>query len=270
MLIIIPATAGHLATVEISVMRMKTQYPSARFLIVCPLFADFSHLKGDDVEIIEDEKFMPLTKQDLEKILSPEKKQCVSWYYQQILKYAVIARSFESRLLLIDADTILIRNVNCEKNVFFTERGRHDAYFSHFYMLFDETAKLNNSAITNFMWFEPKALREMLSEINMRHGKEWWKVIVDKANDIPVNGAFSEYETYANWISLRQGTHLEVPIHLFRRGDLLVNSKADYTRLIKEIESHGYDGVAFELHHRNGFFLKIGAWFALKLGLKLW
>lgn len=270
MLIVIPATSSHKPVVEVSITRLMSLFPQASFLVVCPTPSVFAHLRNNNVDIAADDEFVPVTKPDLAVALSPAKRHLVAWYYQQFLKYAVVAKIREAHVLVVDADTVLIRDIETAPNCFFTSKEHHQSYFEHFRHLFGAAAPFHASAITNFMWFDPVALREMLSEIQGRHNNEWWKVIINIANDISADGAFSEYETYANWFSLRCGHHEEVPIHTFRRGDLLIRSETDYSRVVDEVAAKGYDAVAFELNHSSGFFRRLGAWVVLKLAIKPW
>lgn len=270
MLIVIPATSRHKPVVEISIARLKNRFPEASFLIVCPSPDVFSNLSGSNVRIAADDEFALVKKAELEAVLSPSKRHLLGWYFQQFLKFAVIASARETSVLVLDADTVVLRDIQSQPNVFFTSKERHEVYFEHFQTLFHATAPFKASAITNFMWFNADALRAMLLEISEIHHNVWWKFIADIANDISANGAFSEYETYANWFALHHGSHTEIPIHLFRRGDLLIRSAADYPRMIAEAEAKGYDAVAFELNHRGGFLRKLSAWVLLGLAIKQW
>jgi hypothetical protein len=270
MLIFIPAIANHRPVVEISISRLKRKYQNANFLIVCPLVEQFSDLGGENIQIAADAEYAPISKLELALILSPEKKHLVNWYYQQLLKYAVIAKSHERRILVIDADTVLIRDIDCVEYTFFTSKERNQGYFEHFFKLFGEVAPLKNSAIANFMWFSPSQLRIMLSEIQLKFQNSWWIALVDVANTIKIDTAFSEYETYANWCALGNGRHIETPIHIFRRGDLLINSESDYAKVVNEVESKGYDAVAFEMNHQNSFVRRVGARVVLMLAFRNW
>jgi hypothetical protein len=270
MLIFIPAIVNHRPIVEISISRLKKKYEDAKFLIICPLIEQFSDLRSENIQVAADSEFAPISKQELAIILSQEKKHLVSWYYQQFLKYAVVAKTYETRILVIDADTILIRDIECMEYTFFTSKERNQGYFEHFLKLFGKIAPLQNSAIANFMWFSPSQLRRMLSEIQLNFQKDWWVALVDVANTIQTDTAFSEYETYANWCALSNVRCIETPIHIFRRGDLLLKSESDYAKVVNEVESKGYDAVAFEMNHHSDFLRRLGARVVLKLSIRNW
>ncbi len=270
MLIVIPATSSHKPVVEVSITRLMRCFPQASFLVVCPSPNEFANIRNHIINIAADDEFAPINRSDIAAALSPAKRHLVGWYYQQFLKYAVVAKTSEERVLIVDADTVLIRDIESLPNFFFTSKERHEGYFEHFHSLFGTAAPFKASAITNFMWFDPVELRTMLSEIQERYNEKWWQVIISIANEIATDAAFSEYETYANWYSLRHGHHTEVPIHIFRRGDLLVRSETDYSRIVEEAEAKGYDAVAFELNHSSSFFRRFGAWVMLKFAIRWW
>lgn len=270
MLIVIPAILRHKPVVELAIARLKNRFPDASYLIVCPVPDEFISLNDTIVRIAADDEFSLVSRAELAAALTPTKRHLVSWYYQQLLKYAVVADTQESRVLVLDSDTVVMRDIRCGPNVFFTSKERHDKYFEHFRVLFRATAPFKASAITNFMWFNTNALREMLLEIEGIHYKKWWKAIIDIINNISQDSAFSEYETYANWFALRHGPHAEVPIHIFRRGDLLIRSETDYARVISEVEGKDFEMVAFEFNHRGGLLRKLGARIFLKFSIRRW
>jgi hypothetical protein len=109
----------------------------------------------------------------------------------------------------------------------------------------------------------------MLQEIETIHDGIWWKIIIEKANAIDSDFAFSEYETYANWTSLKNNGHQEERIYIFRRGDLLTNNN-DYKSVVNKVHSKRYYAVAFELNHSRGFFKKKIASLLFNIGFKWW
>jgi hypothetical protein len=269
-LVAIPATAAHRPIVEISLPRLKAQLQHADFLIVSPSPEAFTHLADEHTRVAPDNEFSVLTKSALTALLAPEKREVAGWYYQQFLKYSIVAQSKFDKVLILDADTVVLRNINTGPCEFFTSKERHRPYFEHFESLFDARPPLKSSAITNFMWFKPQALCEMLSEIENRHHKLWWQAIIDIANPIAHRGAFSEYETYANWCALRKALYKEVPIHIFRRGDLLCKGESGYQLVVNKLLNSRFDSVAFEFNHRQGFIRKLGAQIILKFGFRDW
>jgi hypothetical protein len=256
--------------VEISIDRLKRELPEARFLIVCPSAGDFSHLNDGRTSIAEDSEYAVVSKAELRQRLAPSKHRLVGWYYQQFLKFGILAATQEKRALVLDADTVLLRNIRSDANTFFTSKERHEVYFKHFKLLFKADAPFQASAITNFMWFDTDAVREMLLDISGCNSQAWWTAITDTANELAGEGTFSEYETYANWYSLRHGPHVEFPINIFRRGDLLVTSSNDYHHVVADVEAQGYDAVTFELNHHGGRLRRLVARLLLRFSIKRW
>jgi hypothetical protein len=269
-LVVIPAIAAHRPIVEISFPRLKKRFKHASFLIVSPTPEIFNHLADEQTRVEPDKAFSAVSKIELEGMLSPDKRQKTSWYFQQLLKFSIVAQASNERVLIVDADTILIREIEIAPGVFFTSKERHRPYFEHFNALFHAEPPFKSSAITNFMWFSPIALRQMLLEIEYLHQESWWTAIITIANSILNDGAFSEYETYANWYALRHGPHQEMAIHIFRRGDLLVNGTVTHLDAVRATQLAGYSAIAFELHHSRTIMRHLGAWMILRLGLKIW
>jgi len=248
-LVVIPAIAAHLPIVEISLARLRTRYKQASFLIVSPSPDVFNHLENAHTRNAPDHEFSEVSKNDLARLLSADKAKRCGWYYQQLLKLAIVAKAPFDRVLILDADTVVLREIDIAPNEFFTSKERHRPYFQHFKALFNVNPPFKSSAITNFMWFGSKALREMLSEIEELHQKPWWMAIIHVANPIAHDGAFSEYETYANWYALRHGPHVEIPMNIFSRGALLLKSEAGHKSVIARAIKRGYCSVAFEYSH---------------------
>jgi hypothetical protein len=270
LLVAIPAIAAHLPIVEISLSRLRERFKNASFLIVSPSPHLFNHLADKQTRIAPDSEFAAVSKIEVEGLLSPNKRQRSGWYYQQLLKYAIVSAAPFVRVLILDADTVVLREIEIAHNEFFTSKERHKPYFQHFLTLFNADPPFKSSAITNFMWFRPVALRRMLSEIEKIHKKSWLRAIIDIVNLIEHDGAFSEYETYANWFALRNGPHKELPIHIFRRGDLLLSKKRNYRRVVDQVLRSNFDSVAFELNHRQDIIRKIGSQIILRLSIKDW
>jgi hypothetical protein len=270
MLVVIPALVQHRPVVELSISRLRVQLPGAKFMVICPSCDDYASLSDGTVSVFADDAFAPVSKGVLREALLPAKRHMVGWYYQQLLKYAAVNASQATRVLVLDADTVVLRSVMCEPGTFFTSKERNKAYLRHFRLLFGMDATLRASAIVNFMWFETQALRSMLAAIESAHGKKWWDAIVSIANSIGADVAFSEYETYANWYAARTGTHTEVPIDMFRRGDLLLRNQSDYTQVLGAVHAKGYDAVAFELNHRSSLLRRVATRAVLELGLRRW
>ena len=271
MQIIIPALLIHKPIMKISIRELTKQIPNAKFLIVTPNKKDFVSLKSFNIEIKEDKDFTSVSIACVKKKLSIKKTNLAKWYYQQFLKYSIVAASAEPQVLLIDADTIPINTIICPPNSFFTSKESSTNYRKHFRALFLVDAPLKKSSIVNFMWFQPNFLREMLKQIKVLHNKEWWDAIIDIDNSLKIdNHSFSEYETYANWFAVFKSQVREIPIHIFRRGDLLVDIFTDYKKIFTYVRAKGYSSIAFEHNHRSNFFYKVSVKVILFLGIKRW
>jgi hypothetical protein len=269
MLIVIPATKQHKSTVEISIKRLKLFYRNALIWIVCPNPLDFEDLRSKRVYIFPDKKFSRINKSQLKQLFAKNEKSLIGWYYQQILKYSIISSvKKDCKVLLLDADTILLDKFEPLKKSFFVSREPGEVYLDHFRMLIGFEPKLKKSPITNFMWFDPLLFNRMLKEIEMKHKCSWWQAIIQITKVHKYS--FSEYVTYANWVSNSLNNHEEVLINSFRRAELLNNFFKNSDQIIKTIKLKGYQTATFELNHKKNLPKKILAFIILSLSVRYW
>ena len=269
MLIVIPATKEHKSTVEISIKRLKLFYRNALIWIVCPNPLDFEDLRSKTVYIFPDEKFSIINKFQLKQLFTKNEKSLIGWYYQQILKYSIISSvKKDCKVLLLDADTILLDRFEPLKKGFFVSREPSKAYLDHYRMLLGFEPRLKKSPITNFMWFDPLLLNRMLKEIEKRHMCPWWQAIIQIIKMHKYS--FSEYLTYANWVSNSFNNPEEVLIKSFRRAELLNNFFKNSDQIIKAIKLKGYQTATFELNHNKNLTIKIFAFIILSLSIRFW
>lgn len=269
MLIVIPATRQHKSTVEISIKRLKLFYRNVLIWIVCPNPLDYQDLRSKNVYIFPDDKFSVINKSQLKQLFTKNEKHLIGWYYQQILKYSIISSvKKECKVLLLDADTILLDKFEPLKKGFFVSKEPVNVYQDHFRMLLGFEPKLKKSPITNFLWINPLQLNRMLKEIEKKHMCYWWQAII---KIIKVEKySFSEYVTYANWVSNSLNNHEEVLIKSFRRADLLDVFFKNSDQIIKTIKLKGYQTATFELCHNKNLTLKIFAFIILSLSIRFW
>lgn len=270
MKVCIPAIADHLAIVRVSVAWLRKTMPDVGLTIVCPDPAQFAEFVPQGIAVAADADFAVIGKAALRAELAPDKQRVTGWYYQQLLKFAIVAAQPDDHVLILDADTVLLRDLRTSPPTFYTTREENAPYFEHYGRLMGASRTLTRSAVANFMVFAPASLRDMLADIERRHGAPWWKAIVDIANAIDSPTAFSEYETYANWMAAANPAQPVQPLRLFRRGDLLVSSPPDFDRVSAAAARRSYDAIAFEMQHRSDFRRRLQARLVMALGLAPW
>ncbi len=249
--VVIPATAAHKPIVRASVSMLAQLMPGVAITIVTPSPRAFKDIAYPQLSVHDDREFELIDRRSLRDSLSIDKQPTAGWYYQQFLKFAIALRLPGPSTLILDADTVLLRDVRDSKPVFYTTREFNEAYFVLYERLLGRSRTLSRSAVANFMTFDRDSLRTMLDEVESRASQPWWKAVVDIANTIASKTAFSEYETYANWYcALRPDSKL-IKLRLFRRGDLLLGSDAPPVNVIETARRKNYDAIAFESAHRT-------------------
>jgi hypothetical protein len=133
------------------------------------------------------------------------------WYFQQFLKMAMCARPDMAEYCLIwDSDTVALRPLS-----FFDEKGRvlvnpktehHRPYFETIRKLLGIERQVNFSFITEHLMVSPAHMRELIAELSGDSSQPgaWVWHILDAIPDRDLGGsAFSEYETYGNFMAMR-------------------------------------------------------------------
>lgn len=270
MIVCIPATMGHRDIVKVSIDRLKVFMPDTSILIVCPEPGDYAAFTEPGVSVAADRDYSLIDKTGVHNLLAPSKRAAARWYYQQLLKFAVVSALEVEDVLVLDADTVLLKDLRLRPTPFYTTNEVNDPYFDHYHRLTGRQRTLSKSAVANFMFFEPATMRKMLIDIEERHSMEWWRAIITIANDIPSITAFSEYETYANWYSSANPAYLSPALRIFRRGDLLVKTANDFNRVCATAGRRGYEAIAFEMQHQSNLQRRIMARIVMTFGLSPW
>ena len=124
------------------------------------------------------------------------------WLYKQLLVLAADRLSSKSHILILDADTVLIRPhrfVFHDKVTFFVSDELHAPYFSAYRRLLKMPWRFPLSFVSHYMLFEPRRLESLRATIERENNCPWYEAIVDISRDATEISFFSEYETYGNY-----------------------------------------------------------------------
>lgn len=266
-MIAIPSLPSHLDVLRCSIPRVKRLYGKEP-LVVTPDPASLQALEDLGVRIVADQEYAGLGKAGVMAMLPESKRGSAGWYYQQLLKYDIVLKSPADQVLVMDADTVLLRAVPASRDdvtVFPRSGEEHVPYFRGFEALTGLPRGLASSAIVNFMWFSRPDLSRLVERIGERCGGDWRGAILRVASRPECS--FSEYETYGNWCANQGGRVDQVPLRLFRRGDLLLSGTRDVEAIVRSAERRGFDAVAFERGHRTTALRRVLARALLGVGL---
>ena len=194
-------------------------------------------------------------------------------YFTDPLRADIVSKEFidyeTEKVLILDADTVLLFNPFDSPNTFYYTREQNLPYYAMVEQLFGYRPVLEYSCIANFMVFCPSSLSSLVEEIEYRHKKTWPYAIISILNSNPLDFNFSEYETYSNWLAINSPPVTLRQLRIFRRGDLLLKS-SNYLDVVRYLALKRYHCVAFEHTHSSSASKKIAARLISFFGLRAW
>jgi hypothetical protein len=216
--VLIPCVAKDVAVVSIAVASttIGIENPIQRVVILAPMrdHQDLFPLARDGVQLVADEEQeLPLAFRAVEELLPPNRR---GWVKQQVLKLAFVARSQANGVLVLDADTVLLKPrvwLEGRRQLLVVAHEYHLPYLAHTERCLgpygiDEGI----SWVTHHQLMQPRIVREMLKVIQERSGPV---VKADNAETLDVDGALeawirlgdftkssaiSEYHTYGAFL----------------------------------------------------------------------
>lgn len=124
------------------------------------------------------------------------------WLYKQLLVLAADRISTNERILILDADTVLIRPhrfLSQDKVTFFVSDELHPAYFTAYRTLLRMPWRFPLSFVSHYMLFERRRLEALRATIEQENGCPWYEAIMTIGRNAEELSFFSEYETYGNF-----------------------------------------------------------------------
>ncbi|WP_308638204.1 DUF6492 family protein [Paenibacillus silvisoli] len=204
--VFIPAIEKDLGTLPyvINAVRKQVKHPIGRFLIVSPNSSRIKALcKRKRCTFVNENKVLPITKKHIH--YRSRRWERSGWMFQQLLKLGGDKLCSSNYFLVIDADTVLIRPHvfrSGGKTLFYCRNWSQPEYFRTYRKLMGKKAIRPASFVTHYMLFERSKLRQMKKMIAAKHGMSWYRAIL-KSMDRTKQFAFSEFETYANYLYAR-------------------------------------------------------------------
>ena len=201
--ILIPAIEKDLVTLPfvIDSVRKYVKHPIGQIMIVAPRkkrIMDLCVRKG--CKFINENTVLPITKKDINYRSKTWERS--GWLFQQLLKLNGATLGSSNFFLAIDADTVMIRPHvfrTRNKTVFYTRNWSRNEYFTTYRKLLGKKRSTSTSFVTHYMLFEKSRLVEMKRVIEAKHHRRWYSAII-RSMDKTKQFAFSEFETYANYV----------------------------------------------------------------------
>lgn len=178
------------------------------------------------------------------------------WYYQQFLKYAYAKRCDSAYYMAWDGDCIPCRRISMFQKDTGTplldmKHEYHEEYFETMRLLVPGLEKKEErSFISEHMLFHCETVRELMDEIeanNDLQGNSFWEKII---RAIPADkiqqSAFSEFETYGNYVVTRHPSAYRLrEWHSFRLAGEFFDPKEIKNRDFKWL-GIDFDAISFE------------------------
>lgn len=262
-------TVEHLYTLSLSLKSLVGFHHFRKVHIVTSArnFIYFRHLESNcgkaNLNLIDENTVLPkMTLPELAGLDTPCFPGRAGWYFQQFLKLGVSALDVVSEnYLVVDADTIFLKKIPLLENdvryCFNKSVEHHAPYFENYLHFMKEQANREFSFISQYMLFNKRMVREMLSKMerNFNNADAWHWLI---AKNLKGDGAslFSEYETYGHYM---KNHHPEVCSYLdlpWQRVEL--NSLMTYVSQKSLIRNTSFDCHYISLEQRaNSYSAKI-------------
>lgn len=205
--ILIPAIEKDLVTLPavIDALRKHVRHPIGQILIVSPRKKRILELcRAKGCRFVDEDSILPITKKDIR--YSSSRWERSGWLYQQLLKLGGAKLCQADYYLVIDADTILIRPHTFRQDgrtVFYCRDWSQPEYFRTYRRLMGASPIRPSSFVTHYMLFEKAEVAAMKRAMEKRHGVPWYKAII-RSMDRSRQFAFSEFETYGNFLYARK------------------------------------------------------------------
>lgn len=184
--------------ISVASAKRNSQNEISQIRIICPA-RDLSTLKSEFPDFIFETDEETLGTDIFEFIRETFPANLHGWITQQCVKYlAVLNSSFEA-VLILDADTVLLKPLTfidaAENQILSISYEYHSPYANHAKQMWGNKASSAVSYVTHYQLQQKKFLFEMFPE--KQHSIQKWLELADSSQ----NSAISEYHCYGAWAS---------------------------------------------------------------------
>ena len=135
-----------------------------------------------DCDFVDEASVLPIQRADISYFYGSHRQDRSGWLFQQLLKLSCEEVSTAENILIVDADTILIRPQYYFHNGIAIMNVSDEFYipwFLRYEKVYGRRLLFPMSFTSHQMLYERNQLREMKSAIIEKHGKLWFKVLID-------------------------------------------------------------------------------------------
>lgn len=176
---------------------------------------------------------------DLCKEILNEKRG--GWYLQQILKLYAFNFVTTQNYLVIDADTVILKNlvfIQNNKPLYLINYHVFEPYFKGINYLLGIDNELDFSFISHHMIFDKEIVKQLIYEIELYTKTNWINAILNILYKNDKNISFSEFETYGNFLLNK---NVEITYRKLHTIDIPIKPNIFLIKLY----SYKYDMISF-------------------------
>jgi len=226
-------------------VRSHVRHPIGRICVACvDERRARTTIAAEGCAFIPEDSILPFRREDIRYEAGGLDRS--GWLFQQFLKLYLDRVSDQSHVLALDADTVLLKPQVFEidgRTLLLHSDEHHQPYFDAYERLIGNPAPTPLSFVAHQALFSCRRLRELRDFLAARHAKTWFMAILDSIDRNEVS-AFSEFETYGQWMMQRH------PAEVFR--EYWFNTSLPRGRLaqIPSLEQQGVErSVSFHAHN---------------------
>lgn len=172
-----------------------------RIFVVCPPSEAIEAVaRAQGCEVVHESDVIALKRQDVHCVVQGVDRS--GWIYKQIVNLAADGISSREHILILDADTVLIRPHRFlfhDKVTYFVSDELHPAYYEAYRKLLKMPWRFPLSFVSHYMLFERRRLESLRAAITRENGCAWYDAILDVGRTATDPSFFAEYETYGNY-----------------------------------------------------------------------
>lgn len=217
-------------------------------------FRFLNNIKDNNISILDENSlYKGLTFQKVSEYLKDAHSNMrPGWYFQQFLKYAFALSQYSNKYYLSwDADTLPLTHIKFIVNgkPQFTIKSEYNPnYFKTIHNLLGIKKQTEGSFIAEHMIFKKDTVCELIHKIENSNieGENWIQKIINACDFTEFLPAFSEFETYGNYVMAMHPNEYSLRhLNTFRCGGY-IRGRQISDKMLKNI-SFDTDTISFEL-----------------------
>lgn len=201
--VIIPAIEKDMDILPYTVrgIRKHIMHPIRQVYIVAPQSASIRQIADKlGCVFVNEQDICNIQKQDINFVYNGYDRS--GWIYQQFLKLNFDKVGEVEHHLVVDADTVFIKDVAFEskgKLYFDFSDEYHTPYYSAYELLTGIKHTIPVSFVSHYMLFGKKEIKQMRNHVQQHTNRTIEEAIIALKDSVQNQSNFSEYETYANF-----------------------------------------------------------------------